>query len=471
MNTKTFLILVSIFFSLVSKSEIKLASIWGDNMVLQRNSEVKIWGKASKGQKLTICSDWNKANITTTTDENGNWIAKLKTTQAGGPYSISIISGMERVTIKNILLGEVWICAGQSNMVINLNNVINSESEIRNANYPQIHFFRVPQRVSLVPVMDVDGIWESPNSINSASYSAVAFFFARELYNQLNVPIGIIHTAYGSSTQEAWLSEEYIAEVPYANKLLKSAKEGKLDSNSKMQKIPTGLYYGMFKPIVPFTVKGVCWYQGESNAQHPNEYELLLNNLIKSWRSELENPQLPFIICQISGYQSPFKAGWSTVQEIQYKISEKQEHVATVMTYDLGDSVNIHPKNKQDVGVRIAIAARRLAYGEDITAQGPVVEKYQFADNKALLSYRNTGHGLTLKDGGKTVHNFMLAGEDKVFYPAIANLTSTATIEVTCSKLAQPKYIRYAFEPFNAKVNLYNSEGLPAVPFRTDDFK
>lgn len=471
MKQALFLIFIALFVVNFSYSEIKLASIFGNNMVLQRNSEVKIWGKANVGQQLTITSSWNKDNITATTDENGKWIAKIKTTEAGGPYVITILSGKEKLSVENIMLGEVWICSGQSNMVINLKNVMNANSEIRDSNYPQIHFFRVPQNVSLSPISDVDAVWESPDPYNSASYSAVAFFFARELYHQLKVPIGIIHSAYGSSTQEAWLSEECISEVSYAKDLLKSAREGKLNSNIKMQKIPTGLYNAMFKPLVPFTVKGVCWYQGESNAQHPNDYELLLNNFVKSWRAELENPQLPFIICQISGYRSPMKAGWTAVQEIQYKISEKQEHIATVMTYDIGDSANIHPKNKQDVGARIARAALRLAYGENITAQGPVLEKFQFVANKALLSFTNTAHGLTLKNSAKTVHNFMLAGEDKVFYSAEASITSPSTIEVSCSKVLQPKYIRFAFESFNDNVNLYNSEGLPAVPFRTDNFK
>ena len=466
------LVLISFSFSVSISARVLLPSIFSNGMVLQQQSDVSIWGTTELGHALQIKTSWDKKTYSVVADKDGRWKSKIKTPKAGGPYNIQFIDSLSEQTIlENVYSGEVWICSGQSNMVINLKNVLNSESEIKDSNYPQIHFFRVPQNTSLTPVNDVKAVWESPNPHNSASYSAVAFFFARELYNQLKVPIGIIHSAYGSSTQEAWLSEEYISEVAYARNLLKLAREGKLDSKIKMQKVATSLYHAMFKPLVPFTVKGVCWYQGESNAQYPNDYELLLNNFIKSWRSELENPQLPFIICQISGYQTPMKAGWTAIQEIQYKISEKQEHIATVMTYDLGDSANIHPKNKQDVGVRIAKAARRLAYREDITSQGPVLGKYQFVGNKALLSFTNTASGLTLKNGGETVHNFMLAGEDKVFYPAIATLTSPSTIELSCSELVQPKYIRFAFESFNSNVNLYNSAGLPAVPFRTDDFK
>lgn len=472
MRLKVFFILMFICSSFSIFARVLLPSIFSNGMVLQQQSEVSIWGKTEFGHALQIKTSWDKKTYSVIADNDGSWKIKIKTSKAGGPYNIQFVDSLgDKTTLEEVYCGEVWICSGQSNMVISLKNVINSEHEIKNANYPQIHFFRVPQKASLVPVKDVDGVWESPNSNNSQTFSAVAFFFARELYNHLKVPIGIIHSAYGSSTQEAWLSEKYISEVAYANNLLKSAREGKLDSKTKMQKIPTCLYHAMFKPLVPYTVKGVCWYQGESNAQHPNDYELLLNNFIKSWRLELENPQLPFIICQISGYQTPMKAGWTAIQEIQYKIFEKQEHIATVMTYDIGDSANIHPKNKQDVGARIAKAARRLAYGEDIIAQGPVLKKYELIANKALITFKNTANGLTLKNGGNAVHNFMLAGEDKVFYPAKANLTSPSTIEVTCSKLAKPKYIRFAFESFNANVNLYNSEGLPTVPFRTDDFK
>ena len=472
MKLKPIFAFILLSYSCTISARIILPSIFSNGLVLQQQSAVSIWGTTDIGHTLQIKTSWDKKMYSVLADKEGRWKTKITTPSAGGPYNIQFIDSLGiRTMLEEVYTGEVWICSGQSNMVINLKNVINSESEIKDSNYPQIHFFRVPQKVSLVPVKDVDAVWETPTPKNSASYGAVAFFFARELYRHFRVPIGIIHAAYGSSTQEAWLSEESIAGVSAAENLLAQARGGKLAVDFKLQKIATGLYHGMFKPLVPFTVKGVCWYQGESNAQNPNDYELLLNNFIKSWRVELENPQVPFVVCQISGYQSPFKAGWSQVQQIQYKISEKQEHVATIMTYDIGDSANIHPKNKQEVGARLAKAARKLAYGEDLNAQGPVMVNCQIKGNKVLLTYQNTVRGFVLKNGDKTVNNFRIASENKVFYTADAIVTGVSTIEVSCSQVAEPKYIRFASEAFNPYVNLYNSEGLPAVPFRTDDFK
>lgn len=225
----------------------------------------------------------------------------------------------------------------------------------------------------------------------------------------------------------------------------------------------------MFKPLVPYTVKGVCWYQGEGNSQHPNEYEFLLTNFIKSWRIELEQPNLPFIITQLSGYKTPYKNGWARVQELQYKVSENLPFVATVMTYDLGDSTYIHPSNKQDVGFRMYLSARKLAYAEDLVAQGPTMENCQFKSKKVLVSFKNTGTGLVIKAGYTNINNFMIAGDDKIFYSASAKLIDKHSLEVSTERVKMPKYIRYAFACFNPKVNLYNSDGLPSVPFRTDN--
>jgi hypothetical protein len=226
----------------------------------------------------------------------------------------------------------------------------------------------------------------------------------------------------------------------------------------------------MFKPLVPFTVRGVCWYQGESNILYPDEYVTLSSNFINSWRTELEQPNLPFLITQLAGYNATYAGdGWPRVQETQYKLSQKFSNVATVLTYDIGDSLNIHPTNKQDVALRHFLAAQKLVYGENnLLTQGPSVIKKTINGNKVGLKYKDIGTGLIIKSGYSKINNFMLAGANKVYYTADATIIGTDSIELTSSSVSSPKYVRYAYRPYVSFVNLYNSAGLPAVPFRTD---
>lgn len=471
MNKRFIIISALLFFILKIEAQITLPSIFSNGMVLQQRSDVAIWGDSRSGKSIQIKTSWNNQVYSVTTKGNGIWETRINTPAAGGPYNIEINNKAgDTIIIKEVWVGEVWICSGQSNMVVPVKNVINANAETEDANFPQIHFFKVPQKSSVTPIKDIDAKWDSPTNETVLEYGAVAFFFSRNMYKHLNVPIGIIHTSYGASNNEAWLSEEYLTDTESAISLLNNARNGKLVPEMQEQKIPTGLYNAMFKPIVPYTVKGVCWYQGEANSKTPNDYELLLTNLIKSWRIDLQNADLPFILIQLSGYKTPYKNGWLKVQEIQYKVSQDISKVATVMTYDIGDSTTIHPKNKQDVASRAGLAARRLAYLEDIVAQGPVMESYKIEGNKAQLLFKNTSAGLVIKGESDRINNFMIAGDDKVYYPAIAILKDRSCVEVGSIKVVNPKYIRYAFACFNPDVNLYNSIGIPAIPFRTDNF-
>lgn len=460
-----------IILALNVHAKIVLPALFSNNLVLQQNTYVNIWGNADPIQTIQIKTSWNNQIYNVVADRIGHWKTKIKTSKADNNLYFIEFNDNAGTIIKltDVLMGEVWLCSGQSNMDVKVKSANNPDIEVLDANYPRIRFFEVPNNPSLTPVDNVMATWEGTNPVSVLNLPAVAFFYARNLYKHLNVPVGIIHAAMGSSSQEAWLSEEYIKGIGYDEKLLSDARNGLLAADFKLQQIPTTLYNGMFKPLIPFTVNGVCWYQGENNSKTPKEYKYFLNSFIKSWRIELEQPGLPFIITQLSSYKTKNVIGWPLVQEQQYKISEEVPNVATVLTYDLGDSINIHPKNKQDVGFRYCLAAKKIAYGEDVIAQGPVMKSYSFVGTKAQIIFKNIGIGLRVKDGITKINNFMLAGADKVFYPAEAILTNNETVEVSCSSVALPKFIRYAFVCFNPNVNLYNSAGLPAVPFRTDE--
>ena len=457
MKNKILIITLLLLSRFTLQAKITLPSVFSDNMVLQQNSKVAIWGEADAGQSIQIKTSWKNDIYTLKADDNGNWKADLSTPVAGGPYTIEITNKVgEKTIIKDILIGEVWICSGQSNMEVPVKNVDNAEKEIKDSDYPKIRFFKVPHKSSIIPVKDIEANWQSPTPETVETYSSVAFFFARNLYKHLKVPIGIIHSSYGASNQEAWLSEENIAGVTYAEKLLSDAKAGTLESTVKEQKIPTGLYNAMIKPLIPFTIKGVCWYQGEGNAFYPNEYQFLLNNMITSWRKDFKQPELPFILVQLAGFKTQNKNGWIKVQESQYQASLTNKAVATVMTYDIGDSTNIHPKNKQDAALRMELAARKIAYGEDIIAQGPEMKCFEIKKEKFIITFKNTGKGLIIKNDSGKINNFMLAGEDKIYYPAETVLVKDNEVEVTCNKVAKPMYVRYAFSCFNPNINFYN---------------
>lgn len=469
---RTLYIIAICIFSLFSVSKsyaaITLPSLFTNGVILQQNSNASVWGWATAGNTITIRPSWNNQTYTAIADTEGNWKTKIETPAGSNTaYTITFSDNMNNdKTISNVLVGEVWICAGQSNMEVTVSGANNPTEEAKDANYSNIRVFKVPFSTSLTPLKDVTASWVSPTSSTVYSFGAIPFFFSRYLYKYLNIPVGILHAAKGSSSQEAWLSEENIQGAEYAEKLLSEARNG--NPIEQAQQIPTGLYNAMFKPLVPFTIRGVAWYQGERNYLHPDEYKLLLDNFINSWRADLEQPNLPFLITQLSGYSGYNNEGWISVQETQYKISQKYSNIATVMTYDIGDSLNVHPTNKQDVALRMCIAVKKMIYGENIVAQGPSVKKVTLNGSKVGLSYKDVGTGLALKTGYTKINNFMLAGSNRVFYNATATIQGTDSIELSSSSVSIPKYVRYAYKNYNSFVNLYNSAGLPAVPFRTD---
>lgn len=463
------LLTVVIFLVSYGSAEITLPSLFTNGVVFQQNTNASVWGWASEGQTISITPSWNNQTYTAVTDSEGYWKTKI-TTPVGSTNTYSIVFsdnlGSSK-TISGVLIGEVWICSGQSNMEMLVKDASNASIEINDADYPFIKIFKVPYKASYTPEKNVSGNWVSPTSqtVLNSYFGAIPFFFSRNLYKTLNVPIGIIHAAKGSASQSAWLSEENIKGANYAENVLREALTGNMPERE--QHIPTVLYNGMLKPLVPYTVRGVCWYQGEHDIVQPDEYKLLLDNFINSWRKELEQPELPFLITQLSGYAERNNDAWTSVQEIQYNISQKYSNIATIMTYDIGEPTNIHPSNKQDVAYRMCLAARKMVYEEDILVQGASIKKISINGSTVGLSYKDTGTGLVLKEG-VTANHFMLAGADKVFYDADASIVAADSIVLSNADVPYPKYVRYAYKNYNSSVNLHNSTGIPAIPFRTD---
>ncbi|MEI7502039.1 MAG: sialate O-acetylesterase, partial [Paludibacter sp.] len=469
-NSLSLIAFIVIYFCSISvcNATVSLPNLFGNGMVLQQKSSASVWGWANAGQVITINTSWDNANYNITTDQSGNWKTKVTTPSAGGPYTLKFTDDKNNVvTLTSVWIGEVWIVSGQSNpeLPVSWDTTYIKAGDSNNGNYPNIHYFHVPKKCSLTPQNNVASSWTSPTSSTyTYAFAAIPFFFAKNLYSHFNIPIGIIHPTYGSSSQETWLSEDNLLGANSALYALNNIRNG---ATYAEWATPTGLYNAMFKPLVPYTVKGICWYQGESNVTFTDDYEILLNNFITSWRKELEQPQLPFLITQLAGYSST--TGWPRVQELQFKMSQKYPNVTTVMNYDLGDSTNIHPKNKRSIALRLARAAQQMVYGEDsINCQGPIVKNIVFNGQKVGVSFKNTGTGLVIKNAGTNINNFVIAGINKVFYTANASLLKSDSVELSCTSVTVPKYVRYAYKAFNSNINLYNSAGLPAVPFRTD---
>jgi sialate O-acetylesterase len=621
-----------------SIAQVKLPQIIREGMVLQRDTKLKIWGWASPGEQVVIT--WNGKRYRTTSTSEGKWKVELPAMKAGGPYSMKI-TGKNEISINDILIGDVWFCAGQSNMVhqMNIHDVTYAE-EIASANYPEIRQFLVPNNTNLQGPNDnlEGGTWNSAVAENVRPFSAVAYFFARKLYEKYHIPIGLINASVGGTPIEAWTSEAGFKEFPaiketiamnkdtaYVNginrkvtgesraqsadkglsgpvpwfsedfipkewrtisipgywedqgiaemngvvwyrkeielpssmagktarvflgrivdadvlyingkevghttyqypqrryqvtaNLLKAGKNifvvkvtnfiGKggfvpdkpyciftdLDTidlkgywqykvgdvfipqppppaGIRAQNQPTSLYNGMVAPLMNYWVKGFLWYQGESNAGRPEEYAALLPALINDWRQQFGPVNAPFIYAQLPNFMEvnylPSESNWAVLREAQLKALNVPNTAMTV-NIDLGEWNDIHPDNKKDVGERMALAARGLAYGENVVFSGPLYQNHSIDGNKVILSFSNTGSGLITNDG-QELGEFAIAGEDKEFVWANARIEGDKVV-VWSDDVPEPRYVRYAWSDNPDNPNLYNREGLPASPFRTE---
>jgi len=450
------LLVLALFFQ-ASTGNISLPEIFSDNMVLQQKSDVTIWGWAKTGEKVVLKADWMDAEINTTADNQGKWSLILKTPEAGGPYTIHL-KGYNEVTLENVLIGEVWLCSGQSNMEWSAaSGINNAEEEIKNANYPGIRFFSVYHATSKYPQEHLTGEWTACTSESMRTFSVLAYLYARKLHEILGVPVGVINSSWGGTPAEAWMPEEVIQQ----DDMLRNAA-------AKQQPVPWGpvetarIYNSMISPLIPFRIAGVLWYQGEANTINAYAYRDLLSALIKSWRTKW-NYEFPFYYAQIAPYTYGKPYEGVEVREAQRKVLGVS-NTGMVVLSDIGDTTNIHPKNKQDAALRFANLALNRYYDKVKTEDsGPLYKEMRIDRDKVIISFDHA-EGLYVK--GDKLNYFEVAGVDKVFYPAKAKIKDNQVI-VQSDKVKIPMAVRFAWSN-TATPNLFNGANLPASCFKTE---
>ncbi len=643
-----FMLILVLSSAIGAFADVKLPSVISDNMVLQQGKQVSIWGWAEPGEKVVVSGSWQIDSWDTTADKDGKWMIKIEPPKAGGPYEMTI-SGENTIVLKNILVGEVWLCSGQSNMHFQLKGAFTGKEAIKKADYPQMRLFTVSTSYALKPRLDTSAEWEVCTPKTASQFSAVGFFFGRELYQELNVPVGLIVSAVGGTAAQLWTpaeslrSEPYFAPIleqwekvepevkelyvngmgfelwfddfeflpkdtaceplvvddfddgdrrnnlqgqwlddwfrpkgkvtfemrrpgrngtggaariggwmmvgqwcplqltfnpnaeamdmsaynairfysrgkgyykiyflqpsiddwdnysfrvlqatpewkqvtitfkelkqagwgvqkPFTPQVLRSAVIEPVTGMKNLPRPPSGLYNGMIAPLVPFGIRGAVWYQGESNAWAAYQYRKLLLAMIKGWRNVWGRGELPFLIVQLANWlekkDEPGENEWAELREAQLMALELPA-TGLAVTIDIGDTWDIHPKNKQDVGHRLALWALGTTYGKSLVYSGPLYESMEKDGKRLRVKFKHTGSGLIAK-GEKGLKGFAVAGVDRKFYWAEAEIEAD-TVLVWSDKVPKPVAVRYAWAS-NPQCNLYNREGLPASPFRTDDW-
>lgn len=451
-------LVATVLTPLAAFADVKPNPLFTDGAVLQRGQMVPVWGTADNGEKVTV--EFGNQKVSTTA-KDGKWRVDLKPLQAGGPFQMRII-GKNEVTIKDLLVGEVWVCSGQSNMEWTIGQIDKQKEYAPQANFPKIRMFTVKKNPSLEPQTEAKGEWKVCTPENVPGFSAVGYFFARELHKNLKVPVGMVSSAWGGTVAQAWTSLEGFdghEELRGFSENFQRIKE-KPPEKGLNQNMPTVLYNGMIAPIIPYAMKGVIWYQGESNANNSKQYQTLFPALIADWRRLWKQGEFPFFYVQIA----PFKGQPPEIREAQLLTLAKTTNTSMVVTTDVGDANNIHPVAKEPVGQRLALAARALTYGEKVEYSGPLYQSMKVTGDNAELSFTHVGGGLVAKDG--ELKGFTIAGADKKFVPAKAVIKGDKII-VSSPEVKKPTAVRYGWQNV-PDVNLFNKAGLPASPFRTD---
>ncbi|MBT8037782.1 MAG: sialate O-acetylesterase [Verrucomicrobiae bacterium] len=477
MTKRSLLALVLIAGTL--QAEITLPKLIGSGMVLQRESEVPIWGLADPGEDISITCSWIKKTISIKANADGEWTVNLTTGQAGGPHSITLVAS-HTVTLEDVLFGEVWLGSGQSNMEMPVAPVSNAytgvndwEAELAAANHPQIRFFQVGNIASKEPQKDVQpgvfvyGVnvppskWQSCQSSTVKHFSSTAYFFARKLHRELGVPVGVIDASWGGSAIEPWIGKKQLAQAGFEA----MAKRGDDQPDQpRAMGVPTRLYNGMIAPLMPFRLKGVIWYQGESNHGRPKTYKRLMQALVAGWRHGFKS-DFSFYYVQIAPFKYKQNAAYLREQQLQALSIRKS---GMVVTADIGNLKDIHPKNKQEVGRRLALKALANDYGRKITYAGPRYQKMKRNGGSVTLYFDHVGMGLVAYGGG-ALKDFEIAGVDRKFVKATAVIEGSQVV-VESPSVKRPVAVRYAFSS-QSRGSLMNKDGLPASPFRTDDWE
>lgn len=477
------------------QAEIKPNGLFSEGAVLQRGIRVPVWGSAREGEPVTVKFQGQEVR---TIAKDGGWRIQLEPLNAGGPFTLTLI-GDNTISFSDVWVGEVWLSSGQSNMSFPLAGAANGKEAIAASVDPQLRLFSVPHAATDHPLTSVEGGWKTSSPATVAKFSAVAYFLGRDLRRALKVPIGLIDASVGGTPAQAWTPLNALKSDPalkdilvrydeslktydpakaaaayenevkkYPDRVAKAKSEGKqaprkplkLADPSRRNNRPGGLYNAMISPLESYAMAGVIWYQGEANAGKAAEYQKLFPAMIGSWRSAWKQGDFPFLFVQIA----PNQQMTPEIREAQLLSWQRVKNTAMVVTTDVGDRMNIHPTRKAPVGARLALAARALAYGEKIEFSGPVFSAMTIRGKRAELDFTHVGGGLLARGGD--LRGFTIAGEDGVFVPAVATIDGNKVI-VSSSTVANPSAVRYGWDKV-PDVNLFNAEGLPATPFRTD---
>lgn len=466
-----FYLLLFLLIAQILQAEITVASVLGNSMVLQRNTEVKLWGKTNPGESLVVVTGWNRLKTKTVANDKGEWLVKVMTAEAGGPYTITIASKNDKKIIDDVLLGEVWLCSGQSNMEEPIkgypNQPINGSSEfLMDADNNNIRLFKVLKNLVAAPQDSCGGSWKIASAESVAEFSAIGYLYAKLLQQKLQVPVGIICSSFGGSSIEAWMNDESIAEFP---EVLKNATQEMIKPHHRA----SYLYNGMIAPVTNYSIRGVLWYQGEANINNYNEYPFLQASMVESWRKIFGNGQFPFYYVQIAPYAyGNSKSIRSALQrDAQFKSLSLIPNSGMVSTIDVGNEFEIHPPEKFTVAKRLFALALSNTYGyKGIPNKSPSFKSILIKDSAAVVSFYDAPLGLT--SYGKSVDCFEIAGEDRVFYPAKMKLISyTEGIQVWSPDVKNPVAVRYGYCNYpKTEGYLYNTAGLPVLSFRTDNW-
>ena len=454
-------------------AKVELPDVISDNMVVQRNADVKLWGKAAPGGTVTVRPSWNGKKYSGKVSQQGEWQIVVPTPDAGGPYSITFDDG-EQLTVNNVLSGEVWFCSGQSNMEMPMKGFVGQPVE-NSADYilsakPEtpIRMCNVKREFSFIEKENCQCKWDLHTPEAVMNTSATAYFFALRLWETLGVPIGIIHSSWGGTPIQAWMDKELIESEFPGEFDLSAYQTGNKD---KAQNVAGTLYNSMLHPLVNYTIKGVIWYQGCANRAKPEQYKRLHPAFVKMLREKWDNPRMPFYFTQIAphNYGGPDKREAGYMMWAQAQTLEMIPFSGMATTHDIGEAAVIHPRKKKEVGDRLAFLALADNYGcKFLDARAPVPTAFKFENGKATISFRIGAMGLNPLN--TQLDSFELAGEDRVFYPAKAKVSGNRKeVEVSAPEVPVPVAVRYGIRNVS-KASLFNSAGIPASPFRSDDW-
>lgn len=490
-----------------ARANVTLPDVISDGMVLQQSQRLPIWGTADPGETVTV--KFAGQSKTATAPANGKWLIKLDPLRANATPAAMIISGRNTIELRNILVGEVWLVAGQSNMQRLLSETANGEAAIASANHPLIRLFNVSRQVAFRHAPPPLATWQACSPQSVKEFSAAGYYFGVELENELHVPVGLINASYGGSQAEAWTPVEYLLasddlrptvertkiwdeERPRVRAEYDEAlKKWRADANKaraagarpspspavpdalREYRIASSIYDGMIAPLIPFCIRGAFWYQGESNEARAQQYGILLPVMIKAWRERWGEGNFPFGIIQLPNYRDPkpdpADEAWSHVREAQRRTAISTPDSGLIVTIDIGEAHDIHPKDKLDVGKRMVRWALADVYRRQMTSSGPMFREAKISGGKILVKFDAAGSGLKIRDG-EQLDEFAIAGADQKWHWASARITARDAVEVWSDQVAKPLAVRYAFNNNPRHPNLTNETGLPAAPFRTDSW-